>query len=459
MTGQIIENRLEPSTYRALAEKALRMVRLLADNRRTQDTLRGNEWNSLLSQLTGREKAAWLVRNYKPWSRKVGEKVATTDTFADLLDAANRIRTGSVGAATIPMCLISGKECRELANEIERIYGDGVDPDFLGWLRRREFLVIVWITGFKPKGEDSRPDRGLVPLARMLVGDDVDILTVVSGPARPAMWSLLERDYVELAKQNGLWESIINLSNAVLADSVTLKYVPVTLLLNPVQKRSNALIRIPASRPIITFSEHDVDTVIHSIFTTDYDRQIFEGMCNPPGGDWSGISLFDFVTGEEYRWTSLPRVSEIGGKRPDHVILFRHKDNTQTLLAIESKETGSSLEVNVGRSLIAYVEVLAAVPPIAIRQKGQTWQLRGTRQVPLIQATKIAGGAFCWKDELELRIQLNRCALDIVLAVEFLPQSESAILHILANSKAEFLLDEITSLAESFGNRLKVHIH
>ena len=81
--------------------------------------------------------------------------------------------------------------------------------------------MIAWVMGFKPRGDDARPDRGLAPLARMLVGDEVELLTVVYGPAKPSMWSLLHRDPRTLMTQNGLWESLLQLSTAVLADSST----------------------------------------------------------------------------------------------------------------------------------------------------------------------------------------------------------------------------------------------
>ena len=42
----------------------------------------------------------------------------------------------------------------------------------------------------------------------------------------------------------------------------------------------------------LKIGENDVDTILHTIFTQlkSSEIKIFEGMCNPPGGDWSGIS-------------------------------------------------------------------------------------------------------------------------------------------------------------------------
>ena len=61
-------------------------------------------------------------------------------------------------------------------------------------------------------------------------------------------------------------------------------------------------------------------------------------MCNPPGGDWSGVTLLDFGSGAEYRWTSLPRVSGKDGKRPDHVIEFARAAGQPIKVASEAIE-------------------------------------------------------------------------------------------------------------------------
>ncbi|MEZ4903938.1 MAG: hypothetical protein R2822_20420 [Spirosomataceae bacterium] len=64
----------------------------------------------------------------------------------------------------------------ELANTIEK---------------KNKPLIVVWVTGFKPRGDDSRPDRGLVPLARMLFGNDIDILTMFWSCRRKQTWKRL----------------------------------------------------------------------------------------------------------------------------------------------------------------------------------------------------------------------------------------------------------------------------
>ena len=82
--------------------------------------------------------------------------------------------------------------------------------------------MICFINGFKPTGNDSRPDRGLVPFTRMLVGKETPILSIIFGPAPISVYSKLEDNIEKVALSNGLWSSVINFSDAIFIDSKTL---------------------------------------------------------------------------------------------------------------------------------------------------------------------------------------------------------------------------------------------
>ena len=143
-----------------------------------------------------------------------------------------------------------------------------LNSGFLDWLRNEEPLVICWVMGFKPRGDDARPDRGLPPFARMLVGPDADILTVVYGPAPAAHWSLLLENPRGLASQNGLWEAIQVTSDAILADSATDNVTTHGFLRAHWEHAGTST---TAESMLVTprperIGEHDVDTVIHTMF-------------------------------------------------------------------------------------------------------------------------------------------------------------------------------------------------
>lgn len=94
------------------------------------------------------------------------------------------------------------------------------------------------------------------------------------------------------------------------------------------------------------------------------------------------MSIVDFQTGEEFRWTSLPRVSNFG-KRPDHVIQFSCVEEGNTLLAIESKDMASKMSDNLGVKLTNYVKKLLETPPIATKTTKAGWQLWQTKDLPI----------------------------------------------------------------------------
>jgi hypothetical protein len=294
----------------------------------------------------------------------------------------------------------------------------------------------------------------------MLFGDEAQILSVIYGPAKSAMWKTLRQSPQQLAQQNGLWEAILNLSDAVLADSTTLDDSPLPLVLKREHRRVKEPIRFPTATPTGVFSEHDVDSTLHILFARQSDHGVFEGMCNPPGGDWSGLSLLDFQTGTEYRWTSLPRVSGAGGKRPDHMIQFSREGKRSILLAIESKTQSTDLEENVGSRLKVYIRRLIGTDPIAIRPAKREWKLwaGGAADLPS-DFSLVSGGAFCWRNARDMENALTRGKLDIVFAVEFKSGEQPTLLHIRARADAAALLPNIHELARQLGGRIEIQVH
>ena len=441
-----------------LVLKALTITETLAARRRRVDTLRGTQWAEFLGLETAVQKADWLEQNRMDWSKKIS--VRTTETFQRLFQLFQEVGPVSVGANNIPLCLIPHHAREILSSNISDLYDGLIAAEFIEWVASPDLpLIVVWITGFKPRGDDSRPDRGLVPLARMLFGNEVDILSIVYGPARPAMWNTFENSPQQLAKENGLWETIINLSDAVLADSTTAVNSPLSLLLHRERRRVQEEVRFPSATPTIVFSEQDVDTMLHLLFTPPEAAGVFEAMCNPPGGDWSGLSILNFGTGEVFRWTSLPRVSGVGGKRPDHVVQFLLSNGHLILLAIESKSRASNLEPNVGIRLKTYTQQLVETPPTIAKTADTPWILWQENEVPSPAFSFMSGGAFCWRGREDLENSIVRGQLDIAFAVEFRPIEQSALLHVQAGAAAEFLLPKIHDLVQHFGRRLEIQVH
>lgn len=462
----LIKNLIEDSSTKEsedrLLNKALMLIDILSENRKRNDTLRGSQWLKLLNLKTATDKASWLTAQNDPWTKKSADKVLITKTLASLITLVKSVGAVSVGANQTPLCLIQNSQRLPFAKSLDQLYKKIDNQEFLKWLSSNNLpLLVVWITGFKPRGDDSRPDRGLVPLARMLFGNEIDILCVVYGPGKKEMWRNLQRTPAKLASQNGLWETIINLGDGVLVDSRTADNNPICLKLqrkSAVYKKDVTFNKAIADTNF-NFSEQDVDTALHVIFTSTNLDTVYESMCNPPGGDWSGLSIIDFHTQQQFRWTSLPRVSQSNGKRPDHVIQILVNEQKSTLLSIESKTKGSALEPTVGTRLNRYTKDLVETLPTINKPHNGQWSLVKKDIGFKAPTSFLSGGAFCWKDIAEMKDSLRHGNFDIVFGFQFDVIKGKTLLHILPTSRANSIVQIISDMCKQLDGRIIVQIH
>jgi len=182
-------------------------------------------------------------------------------------------------------------------------------------------------------------------------------------------------------------------------------------------------------------------------------------MCNPPGGDWSGLSVKDFKKDVEYMWTSLPRVSKTEGKRPDHVIQYSKDENTNVFFSIESKDNYNSFSNNLGPRLNRYTNDLLSSFPTAIKTKGKEWGLAINDNKLDQKMAFISIGAFVYKNQKELESVLTRGKFDLVLGLEFRKEQRKTVIHLKAIEHANPFIEIIRKLAEPFKTRLEIEIH
>ncbi len=457
----IIEQSKTNDAMDVLIGKGTTLVKILSNDRKRVDTFRDKEWEDFLNIATGQKKAEWIKDhpNKQIWKKKSSEKVKVTKTFKTLLKDTQKLNCLSIGAKEIPICLIANGNVKKFSTLLKKNYPEIKIRELANTIEKKNKpLIVVWITGFKPRGDDSRPDRGLVPLARMLFGNDIDILTIVYGPAVKQTWKTLKENHTKLATDNGLWQAVLNLSNYVLADSRTSDDGIFTHIIDRDLERKNVKVIFHAASPNGAFSEHDVDTTIHTLFSRQLGANIFESMCNPPGGDWSGISYWDFTNKTEYRWTSLPRVSATKAKRPDHIIQF--KTTTENIfLVIESKNNARDLEEKIGLRLIEYVKALFKISPTAYKEDKSDWKLFGGKKSPLSNPTSFSGGAFCYKSLDEMKSSMKKGKLDFIFACEFKNDGTPTVGHVLLSDKNQFLRKILTDIGAQFSSGIEIKIY
>ncbi|KIL42835.1 hypothetical protein KP77_34650 [Jeotgalibacillus alimentarius] len=341
------------------------------------------EYSSILKSEDPYETLRTLTRNKKiKWNKKLASKIRLNfngSSSHPMLRLLKDLEDHSYALLTkdIPCTFVPAENRKKLADHVcNNLYKNKITEDFKKWIYKEEDLVVCVINGFKPKGDDSRPDRGLAPLSKMLLNND--LLTIVIGTAKPEVWTNLDKS-PPLLLRNGLWQSIFHFSDGILVDTPTrIGYEKNTYYKNHwtehLKKPSKSKETILNIKDFpIKVGEHDVDTAIHILFS--YVGQHFECVCNPPGGDWSGISLLK--RGVEYRWTSMNRVSKENTKRPDHIYQMIY-NKKPTLLLIESKGVKSELykhkEENVGTGMVKYLENLLNREYTASKSEDYKWK-------------------------------------------------------------------------------------
>ncbi len=503
----IIEQSQISDAMDLLIEKGTTLVKILSNDRKRVDTFRSMEWEEFLKISSGLKKAEWIKThpNKQVWRKKSSAKVNVTKTFKKLLADTQSLDCLSIGAKEIPICLIANGNVKKFTDILKIIYPkDEAIIELADTIEKKNKpLIVVWITGFKPRGDDSRPDRGLVPLARMLFGNDIyffifhsieidknnnlwigtisgllkyngnnwfkfnednsglpdiDILSIVFGPAVKQTWKTFKENPAKLALDNGLWQAVINLSNYVLADSSTSADGVLVNIIDRDLIRKKVKVVFIAAKPNGAFSEHDVDTTIHTMFSRQMNSNIFESMCNPPGGDWSGISYWDFSDKTEYRWTSLPRVSATKAKRPDHIIQINSKSGN-IFLVIESKNHAKDLEENIGNRLTEYVKALFKIAPTAYKEAKSEWNLFGGKKSPLPTPISISGGAFCYRNLDEMKLSMEKGNLDFIFAFEFKDDGTPTIGHVILSDQSQFLREIVLKISSQFSSGLVIKIY
>lgn len=357
--------------------KNLYVVKFLAQSSRTATNFSSAEWEALYNSR--QDIIDYSIENTEFNFHKTITAKGHHGRSPEVLELIDHFSVG-LASRDLPFGIIPAENRAAFARGFHRLYPAFDASVVRSIAQQSQDLLLCLIKGFKPRGDDNRPDRGILPLAVMLSNTEVEILTYIYGPIVEANFNLLRNNPKRLATSNGLWRSILALSNYValdvpilsrhprdeeiLFDTSALKNEYTTFSNNP-----NGLTRPVFSSYSREYHEDDVDTGIHYLFAHVMNNVCFEGMCNPPGGDWSGLSVIQ--DNREVRWLSLPRVSdEVDGKRPDHVIEIFGMYLKPVLLVIESKERARDLEPNVGTGLINYISHLMDYTPSVERSIG-----------------------------------------------------------------------------------------
>ena len=448
-------------TAQKLSNKCFALVELLAISKRRQDGLSVEHWRGVRTALeSGLTLPDYLSSRIRLSWKKTAYIVSLTDSARKFMTLGAECSFG-LTSSSLPLSFVPKGERQDFAQRVKVIYQD-MSADFEKWLSQgEEHLAIAWVMGFKPGGDDARPDRGLPPLARMLVGDKTELLTFVYGPAPAAHWRQLATNPAALANTNGLWEAVLGVSDGLLADS-SLKpadtprgYLKSAWAASLVTNHTPLVVR----PHVLSLGEQDVDTALHVAFESLGTDIAFEGMCNPPGGDWSGISFRWKADAPEHRWLTLPRVSLEGAKRPDHIFALFGQGNETVCLCIESKERAQSLEDNIGPRLIEYAKALFEnAPSIRRNQRVDPWAIY--EETWSFQAPSfISVGAYLSSENDPFRGLASVTNLDMQIGVSFSRDGDRCELHLRGDSPKGKIVAQYLAELQNWSNLVTIRLN
>lgn len=435
-----------------ILDKNVQMVNFLADKAKTDFNLTPSEWAEIYENK-------YDIINYSITKNrfKFRKKIAEKSIMGKVKQFNLLVQKYSVGLASVdlPFGIIPMKSRAAFVSELIELYQID-NENLIEKLKVEGNLVVCMLKGFKPGGDDNRPDRGALPLIAMLTGEDTVIMTFIYGPILESNLKTIDQDILKLGKQNGLWKSFVGLSDFIIIDAPVKgkNGKQITRIFSNTHNKKEILERCEIRTTMLVsnvpnqYQENDVDTVIHVLFKYVISN-CFEGMCNPPGGDWSGLSIIKDDC--EYRWLSLPRVSS-DGKRPDHVVeIFRLFDKP-LILSIESKEKARDLEPEVGCQLKRYLEYLFNFTPSTERALSGQWEIsKNTLNFEDFKCLSV--GAYIDTEDIHPDVVFQNSKCDILFRLVPKPENNKWIIKMLTNNNdGEAVIDYIKANFERNNN-------
>ena len=429
-----------------LLKKNYKMILNLSKNANAQRSFTQKDWRNLFNNDDDIVKYAIKNNKFK-FKKKIANK-STSENIKKIQNIVNKYSIG-IGSVDLPFGVIPKGKKKEFFNELKDIYT--VDLDKIDFSKD---LIICMIKGFKPRGDDNRPDRGIIPFIAMLVGEDKEILTYVYGPILPLYKNKFATNDLEyLHDHNGLWRSIISLSNYIIVDSTIVfstekyfKYIDNNDNKKKCLDKKDNDILLNISNVPLHLSENDVDSIIHILFKYEFSAVSFEGMCNPPGGDWSGLSL---INENENIWQSLPRVYN-NSKRPYNVIQLFNICDKSIILSIESKELYRDLEKDIGIQLKKYInDLVNYVPSVERKTASNDWSI-SKNKINIENSTLFSVGAFLKSRNINYDLLFKYTNVDLLFELD--PDITKCIWRVVIYTQDEYIYSILLKLLENKRN-------
>ena len=201
--------------YTSLIKKSLKIMDYMTTPSSSNNYTK-EDWTSIQNDYSGDILAFSRQNNLFPFAKKIAQK-SITGRNKDFANLATKYSTG-IASKDLPFGLIPSYNKTAFANELRTLYPE-MNDEFYRKLSTTNDLIICMFKGFKPHGDDARPDRGILPLIAMLFGESTEILTFIYGETLESTIQKLDQNILSLSSGNGLWSAIVSLSDFIILDA------------------------------------------------------------------------------------------------------------------------------------------------------------------------------------------------------------------------------------------------
>lgn len=264
-------------TENDILSKNLQTVMFLSSKSNPKRNFTSNEWRQLYDSGS-KNVAKFSIKSGRLKFHKIVAQKSVHGKTKSFIELTEKYATG-LSSEDLPICVIDRKMKPAFLADLTKLYPH-FDKELLSKIAKtNNDLIVAIFKGFKPHGDDNRPDRGLLPLAKMLAPQETDILTFLYGPIIHSNYKLLDNNPSELSLKNGLWRSILSLSDLVIIDSPIIggPFEDISALYSTAITKSKEIC-LPNNDTVFksklfnstpcSFSEDDVDTVLHYLLHT-----------------------------------------------------------------------------------------------------------------------------------------------------------------------------------------------
>lgn len=387
-----------------LYQKAFNYIEIICDSRKVD-----NVFKDFINPVKEQNSYKYLIDLNNKFKKKISIPITngTNNIYTFCKDK------GKSMGGDVPFCLIPNKHVNEFLDLIESQYNK--NNKISEFRNNSKPFAVIWIAGFKKDGTDSRPDRGLLPLFKLLFGNEYNIISIIYGPFKKTIQNNFINDIKSLNNSNGLFNAIFTYSHLLIVDNYEYNTLGVQGIckLNSYEDYNIPPIIAPYSPCDKTprFGEHDVDTALHVLFKNSPSMNLLECMCNPPSGDWSGIKSYDTSNEIFLRWSSLPRAPK-GMKRPDHLCQIN-----DCFLVTESKFTMASLEREIGPKLKNFVYNIFSTSPNSFSEDNVHFFYNKDYEMFNKTPCIFSAIAFSSNNSSELSHLFDKCNVDIIFDI------------------------------------------